>query len=733
MEHDPIFQEERESLRRVQGKYNEIIAESRAMIKRLPSIYMDGTENPNPDMLNEQLTANYNRIVRLERGMDKPHFARIDFTGSETRGSERYYIGKIGVIDADNAVVTLDWRAPVSTLYYDSNVGEVSYSAPGGEVSGTLDLKRQIEIEGGSLISANDVDGVANDELLRPYLGVNADNRLKNIIATIQGEQNRIIREDIGRNLVVQGVAGSGKTTVALHRIAYLVYTYRESIKADQYMVIGPNRFFISYISSVLPDLDVDSVPQYTYADLAREILGEEYKLTEANEKLAMVVAGKQRGEIEGHKVSMAYRDALDRFLADYEDGILPREDFILRGFRVLTAQELKRCWDDAMSGPGVTVRRRVEQCILYAGRLIESRSLATDLQISQFFRERYREDGVDLNGLHRDRTFIEKELATGCAKSLKALFGRTDAKILSLYRQFIEGCENWIDPEFPEAEELKKRTLAGLRSRRIDPEDQPALLYLWERMNGPGRFRSFRHAVIDESQDFGVFDFYVLQRILSGCTFTVVGDVAQSIYRYRGIESWEPVVTGAFGGKAATAEMLKSYRNTVEIMEEANRVTGLLGMNPAEPVIRHGERVGYYSLFGTERAQKMAELIREYEKAGFSSIALLTKTVDEQEELVRQLAFLGVHPAAITGQSSQYEGGLSIMPGYLAKGLEFDAVIICDASEDCYSPAKAVDMHILYVAMTRPLHRLDIFYQKKLTAPLRRCGKVIPPPPAGE
>lgn len=269
---DAIFQEESARLSWTKEQYQQAAEDERLMLGALPRLY------PNdPNLLNELLLHTHNRIVRLEQSRLKPYFARIDFTDGASGQTDRCYIGKIGVSDQDGQIITVDWRAPVATLYYDSNLGKASYQAPEGQISGTLSLKRQYEIEKGELLSYHDVDSVSNDELLKPFLSAGADSRLKNIVASIQAEQNRIIREDLHKNLIVQGAAGSGKTTVALHRIAYLVYRWRDSIRPSQYMVIGPNLFFISYISAVLPDLDVDSVPQFTYETLAAQYLGENF------------------------------------------------------------------------------------------------------------------------------------------------------------------------------------------------------------------------------------------------------------------------------------------------------------------------------------------------------------------------------------------------------------------------------------------------------------------------
>ena len=218
----------------------------------------------------ERLT---HKVEKLDKGLKKPYFARIDFYNDESSIKDVCYIGKIGVTDYDNNVITVDWRAPISSLYYDSNVGKASYASPEGTIYGELQLKRQYDIENSVLNSFNDVDTVSNDEILKPYLSVSADKRLKNIVATIQGEQNLIIRESITNNTIIQGVAGSGKTTVALHHIAYLVYNNRNLYEANQYMVIGPNKFFVDYISSILPDLDVDGVKQFDFVDFASNYL----------------------------------------------------------------------------------------------------------------------------------------------------------------------------------------------------------------------------------------------------------------------------------------------------------------------------------------------------------------------------------------------------------------------------------------------------------------------------
>ena len=292
--------EELEYLSYTLDKYDEVISDSNLKLNNLRNLY----KNDYDSMMEEKYRLEY-EIKSIEKAKLNPYFARIDF---ESNNKDICYIGKLGVSDYDNNIITVDWRAPISSLYYDSNVGETSYISPDGEVKGKLLLKRQYIIEDSKLISFNDVDTVSNDELLKPYLSVSADNRLKNIVSTIQSEQNKIIREKMGKNLVIQGVAGSGKTTVALHRIAYLVYNNRDLFKPSDYMVIGPNKFFVSYISGILPDLDVNGVSEYTLEELFNKYLNENYKIDKYLDKL------KEKDELSRFKVSLELKKEIDKY-----------------------------------------------------------------------------------------------------------------------------------------------------------------------------------------------------------------------------------------------------------------------------------------------------------------------------------------------------------------------------------------------------------------------------------
>lgn len=277
---------EREKLRQVIQK----IEDEKKIIEKSLSSSKNTYEKD--DFVRAQLIYMGNKKLKdIKQIRSKPYFARIDFKADLDKDKERLYIGKISLLDSKTQEsIIVDWRAPISNLYYDGRIGRSSYISPEGEITGEISLKRQYFIENQILEKYTDIDLKANDELLQVALEEKADDRLKNIVATIQKEQNAIIRADINKPLIVQGVAGSGKTTIALHRIAYLIYTYEKEFDPNNFMIIAPNKFFLNYISNVLPDLGVEDVKQYTFEDLAYEIIGKRLKISDSNEKLVTIV-----------------------------------------------------------------------------------------------------------------------------------------------------------------------------------------------------------------------------------------------------------------------------------------------------------------------------------------------------------------------------------------------------------------------------------------------------------
>ncbi len=679
------------------------------------------------------------RLRNLLTARERPYFARIDFHENDKLSSEKLYIGKMALIrEADQELIIVDWRAPVANLYYEGRLGAAGYYSPNGQISGRLLLKRQFSIEGGKLKEIFDIDITTNDEFLQASLGANADSRLKEIVSTIQEEQNRVIRADMWKPLIVQGAAGSGKTTIALHRMAYLIYTYENTFKPENFMIIAPTKFFLNYISEVLPELGVEKTKQTTFEEFAADIIGQRFKLRDANEKLiSFITIGpgeeqrkknellKQESEF---KSSMTFRDVLDEYIGVVEQDFIPTEDFKLLTKVIYSHEEINRIFlSDYRKLP---FAKRIEEIKKHLTNRLKARK-QTILQEAQTACDKHivqlklrLEEGEERQKLISDLIDRKNEFAERieqfCKGAVKEYVGKisrlnpyeyykefvTDEKLFHKLVDGLTGCEA--------AEFIRKSTIADLASGSIDIEDLAPIIYLKYKIHGVDEKLPVKHIVIDEAQDFSVFQLYVLKSIIKDSSFTILGDLSQGIHSYRGVKDWRNVEEHVFGGRCDKLILEQSYRTTVEIMEAANKViAGLEDDNliPAEPVIRHGSEV---ELIGkesrTEIAADIIEKLRAF-KQQFKSVAIICKTAEACSEIRKAFKPGKEAPRIITEKDREYKSGVVIVPAHLSKGLEFDAVFIADAEAESYGTGE-LDTKLLYVAMTRPLHRLYIYHR---------------------
>lgn len=678
------FKNEEEKLNHILIKYDEVMKYYK---NRINSIF---TTYANNQTMIENLTEIYLEKIRLmEKSLNKPYFARLDFKRDGESDIEELYIGKVGVIDEKNNNIIIDWRAPVSSMYYDSNIGDASYKAPEGTCTGKLLLKRQYEIENKQLKSYQDVDTVSNDELLKPYLEASVDNRLKNIVSTIQHEQNRIIREPLNKNLIIQGVAGSGKTTVALHRIAYLVYNNRENIKPEQYLIIGPNKFFVNYISGVLPDLDVEDVKQLTYDELCSEILQENITLIDEDIKLLKSIKNEKELTYQKIKVSMQFKKALDKYIKEIKESIIPIYGVRINEKEIISNEFIKQIYNSFEE-------------------LDEYDNIKTRLMRTNLFFEKYIDENIE-----QYREYSEKELK----KALKNYFNKLIQKIPKIYQNFLSNLDKYLEISEDIKEEVKINII-NLKNKKFEFEDLSSLIYLKAKINGIDEYGKYKQIVIDEAQDYGEFTFFSLKFILKNAAFSIFGDLAQSIYQYRSIKNWESVLNNTFRNQGDIQYLLKSYRTTTEIMDSANNITKYIKLNTAKPVIRHGKKVSFIKYKEkNEQISLIKRILEQYKTQNYKTIAIICKNEEEAQELYIKLEMNDIKN--ITLNDTEYNGGICIITSYLAKGLEFDGVIISNSGEEEYNSNKIIDMKLLYVAMTRPLHELTILYKNDITKPL--------------
>lgn len=674
------------------------------------------------------------KLRNLIEAQKKPYFARIDFMEEGSKDQEVLYIGKMCLIrDEDMKPVIIDWRAPVASLYYEERLGKAHYLCPKGDVAGELKLKRQFSIEDGELKNIFDIDITTNDEFLQGYLGASADNRLKDIVSTIQAEQNHIIRADMWTPLIVQGAAGSGKTTIALHRIAYLVYTHEKTFNPESFMIIAPNTLFLDYISEILPELGVDRVRQTTFEDFGMDLIGKRFKFRNPHEKLMLLASGKDKEmaqklkDASSLKCSMRFKELLDGFLDAVEASMLPKNDFTLFNEVVMRYRELQDLFIHEYKR--LPVKNRLEELKKHmAYRISKKKSTFAAkcekdcadevLNLKETMEDTKERQGLIVDAFNR-RDFRLKALDREGKKAINDyVSGILKKSPFEHYKDFIRYLRDIAESETEAyAAEWSQNVL---NSSRIETEDLAPIIHIKYRIHGIDEKIPVRHIVIDEAQDFSAFQLYVIRQIIKDSSFTILGDLCQGIHSYRSLKSWEELMNEVFMDRRS--EMLtleQSYRTTIEIMDAANIVAkkmAIPGVPLAKPVFRHGEPVRLIKDISVKaRDESITLRIEELLKNGFKLIAVIGKTAQECELLHYQLKKKNKDITLITGAEGEYNGGVMVVPSHLAKGLEFDAVILSDVSEKEYSTSD-MDAKLLYVAMTRAMHIMDIHYQDKIS-----------------
>ena len=705
-----VLDDERKKLQYIQKQYQELIAKYNEQIKRINEDYKN-----DPYIQASLLEQCYTKLNLLKKTINSPFFGRIDFLKNNEKQVVKCYIGKVGVVDDAGEVITVDWRAPIATLYYDSNLGKTKYIAPEGVVEGELKLKRQFEMQNGSLISFQDVDTVTNDELLKPFLSANMDRRLKNIVSTIQSEQNFIIRKTIHSNSIIQGAAGSGKTTVALHRAAYLVYNEQKQYNENQFIVIGPNKYFMDYISSVLPDLDVNAVIETTFLDIVNDFLNEKIKIVNQNEKLETILNSGSINQNDIFKSSLEYRNALNLFIQNIESSII-HGPILIEDVELFSENDILRF----LSKKSLGIMERIKEFSKYAKNYIKNH--ADEIKHSYWMK--YREEFLSLpKDSSRRQEIIDKTtlfnttIDKGIDKIIKSYFENFNLKPVSLYRLFINNIERYVINNNVDLISLKEGTLKAIKTKIFDYNDLPALVYLNLAFNGYKGYDKFVHVIIDEAQDFSLFHFDILKSLFKNSTFSIFGDLAQSIYSYQSIENWDSVINQVFDNEIDLIKMEKSYRTTYEIMKAANMVSKLFGYGNAEAFLRHGDDVKTFQIDYSNIVNFILDKVNALYNDGYQNIAIICKDENEVNKLAKVLNG-NMNFNVIDLKSNVHNGNLFLVSSYLSKGLEFDAVIIWDVEK--YNPKSSIDMKLLYVAMTRALHHLDITYENDVILPLQ-------------
>ena len=624
-----------------------------------------------------QLREAMNNLSRHEKACKKPYFGRIDFCDANGRQEESYYIGRVGIARENMEPAVIDWRTPVASVYYENAMGRGIYTVS-SEGTYEIDLrrKRSYEIEDDRLKDFYDLDVVANDDLLTKYLSKNKTEVLGEIIATIQKEQNRIIRCSPRTNMIVQGAAGSGKTTVAMHRISYILYNYADEFRPEDFYIIGSNRILLNYITGVLPELDVYGARQMTMEQLFIRLLYEDWNA----DKYAVRSVDKNdaRNSVKG---KMQWFSELEAFCKDYERREIPADPVYMEKTGVLL------------------VGSNMIETYLASNPLMSMQSKR--LMLNEILYSKYENEilGKNVSFTPEEKKALEKRY--------RFCYGKDEWKgsLYELYRDFLlSQRQNGYDIDISED--------------AFDVYDLAALAYLYKRIKEIDPVREATHVIIDEAQDFGMMAYASLHYCMRGCTYTIMGDTSQNIHFQYGLNDWEElkklILTGDYDKFCL---LRKSYRNTVEIAEFATEILrhGDFSIYPVEPIIRHGAAVKIECI--RERGaliRACADTLLKWKGAGYETLAVICREEKEAERVAKELREY-VPIKDLIGEETTFGVGIMVLPVVYTKGLEFDAVLIFDPSEEKY-PNDNGHVKMLYVTATRALHELAVLYQRSLT-----------------
>lgn len=612
---------------------------------------------------------------------ESPYFGRVTFNDLEFDQKDTLYVGRFGVTpEGSYEPVIVDWRAPVASLFYHGSLGEASYTSPDGPIKCDIEGRRQIIVKKGELKGVFDSAIDVKDDILQMVLSNNSSDKLKDVIMTIQQEQDEIIRKERTSNIVVNGVAGSGKTTIALHRVAYLLYNYRKELE-DKVLILGPNGIFMEYISQVLPSLGEVGVKQETFASFALKEMDSELYIMSFDKYLEKILS-EDKEFIEDAKYKNSYEiiEDLDNLVKEMDKDYFHVEDVKYFGDLVISKEEIEEMFNKHYEY--MPLFRRSEKI----KRIILSK-----------IKDKRDEKVWELNEeLRKEKEKLTPEELLIEENNLEF---RRKLRIREIVKEVMDSrakLDSWISRE--DVLDIYDRFNGNKKEYTIN--DLAPILYLAIKLEGKKATKDYRHVVIDEAQDYSPLQFKVVRELTGTKYFTVVGDVNQRLIKYSDLAPMMELGKIFDDVNPEIYNLNKSYRSTYEIMEYANKY---LDEDRIIPIVRHGKPVEEIKFHNNEElSESIIESLKEFSNEGLESIAIITRDKEELEK-VYNLISNKVHLVKFDNEDVLYKGGNVIIPSYFAKGLEFDGVIIVDNGS---SKDENEDL-IKYIMSTRALHRL--------------------------
>lgn len=607
---------------------------------------------------------------------NSPYFGRVDFS-EEDFGVERLYIGRFGLTpEGYDEPVVMDWRAPAASLFYEGKLGETYYKSPSGNIKANVLARRQYIINKGKLEGMFDTEVNIKDEILQRVLSKNADDKLKDIVTTIQKEQDEIIREYKYTTVVVDGCAGSGKTTVALHRVAYLLYNYR-NILEDKVLILGPNNIFMEYISNVLPSLGETAVKQTTFTELAKYLL-QLYDVMPYKDYMENILKNDSEFIDEVlYKTSEKYIEKLDSIIDDLDKNYFKYEDVEFRDKIIISKEGIYDLHKYYATMPLFKRSKKIKR-IIYS-KLKDYRD-----ELIRNIEKRFKEE---INRYNEKQLNIE----------ITNLEFRRKIEIRDVIKELmqIKKSIDWL--ENPDCIDIYNRFNG---SKQLTIDDLAPILYLKIKLEGFRLENEIKHVVIDEAQDYSKLQFLVIKYITKTPALTILGDTNQRILPVCGEIPMNTIDEIYDNLKIKKFKLIKSYRSTKEIMEFANNY---LDENKIVPLVRSGTAVAEKNInsYGI-LTEVVTDKVMRYREKGYESIAIITKDLTMARKVFDSIKNR-IHVRIIDNENVMYHSGIVVLPSYFAKGLEFDSVIFIN---DC---GVKNNKKLKYVMATRALHELNV------------------------
>ena len=650
-------------------------------------------ENCGQVAMQEQMYSNkITRIRTLEKQLKSPYFSRLDFRedGEEV---ESFYIGLSSVEDKkDFNFLVFDWRSPVSTMFYDFEVGPAYYDAPGRRITGEIEFSRQFNIKNGKIVFMHNSDESLCDESLTSMLGGNATDKMKNIVATIQKEQNDIIRNDDSKVLFIQGAAGSGKTSIALHRSAYLLYKHRKELTADNILIFSPNQVFSEYISDVLPELGETNILQTTFELYSKTFLPSNYIYESKNEHLDYIYSNSNnleefnvRAKSMEYKNSDGFMDVLNKFIPNIPELITNFKPILIDDKEIISKKAVTKAFLDRFNNIPFLNRIDVVKQSLFSQ--VETKYLSSK------------------DNSHFDYVEDKKDFYDYCKQQVDI---QVDAMIetvnhVEIYKILWANIKKYTNEDLSNIKDL---TIEYLNSGLVKFEDITPIIYIRAAMEGFRNYSNVKHILIDEAQDYSPLFYEMIKKSFTNASITIMGDLNQRIDKHSNVKNKEAILS--VFNDIKTVALTKCYRSTANI---TNFTKDILDTHePIEAVERQGDNPTIH-ITNENLESNITKIINEMKAKNYTSIAIICKNKATAESVYSNLKETDPTINIIDSETSEFKLGVNVISSYLAKGLEFDGVIVADG-ENYLSD---LDKNLFYTVCTRALHELHVFSTKEL------------------